>query len=100
MDVLQVDFSSKDTLSDALQCDTRLQARWMLLMLSQYRRTGSLMGTPRSFYICFSKRASHVETTADFVLDNATIGYFLLLHDMALLIKGKTKPDVNRLLAL
>ena len=63
-----------------------------------------MMGTPRSFSINFIEMASQAATIVPmysaFVLDNATIGCFLLLQDMGPLLREMTNPDVDRLSTL
>ena len=59
-----------------------------------------MMGMPRSFKILLSQTTSHVATAVPLysapVVDNATIGYFLLLPVMAPLSREKTNMDVDR----
>ena len=60
-----------------------------------------VMGMPRSFKIqpnsfaCGDGRAP-----LSSVLGSATVGCFLLLHDMAPILSEKMNPDVDHLLAL
>ena len=109
---MKVDITNQNTLSNKvivhfdMLCSRveRFRARYILLMLSQKRVVGSLMGTPRSFSILLSHTTSHVATTAPLystsVLERATVGYFLLLQDMAMLLREKTNPEVDLLSAL
>ena len=63
-----------------------------------------MIGMPRYFNMLFSQTASHVAMVAPlysaFVLDNANVGCFLLLHEVALLPREKKNPEVDRLSTL
>ena len=62
------------------------------------------MGMLKSFNMHFSETALHATIVAPLystcVLDNATIGYFLLLQEIAPLPMEKTNLEVNRRSAL
>ena len=75
----------------------------MLLILSQKRRMGSVRGTPRSFSMR-PHTTSHAAIAAPLyiatVLDNVTVGCFLLLQEISPLPREKKNPDVDDLSAL
>ena len=76
----------------------------MLLILSQKIRIGSVIGTSKSFRISLSHTASQAATIVPLysasVLANVTVGYFLLLQEIAPLPRENTNPDVDRWSAL
>ena len=59
---------------------------------------------PRSFNIHFNQTTSKPTTTVPlysaFVLNSATVGCFLLLQEMAPLLREKANPEVDHLSAL
>ena len=61
------------------------------------------METFRPLSILLSQTVSHVAMVvplySTFVLDSATVGYFLLLHDIAPLSGVQTNPEVDCLSA-
>ena len=72
-------------------------------MLLQYI-IGSLMGKPRSFNILLSQTTSQAAMVAPLysasVLDSATVGCFLLLHNTVPLPRENMNLDVDHLSAL
>ena len=62
------------------------------------------MGMPRSFTMLFSHMASHAATAAPLysasVLDNASVGCFVLLQEITPLLREKMNSDVDRLSSL
>ena len=63
-----------------------------------------LDGSAKSFNILLSHTTSHATTVVSLhstsLLDNATVGCFLLLQDMAPLPRENTNPEVDLLSAL
>ena len=103
-DVSHINFAVENAFSDKVVVHfdmfcAEFLAIWMVLRLSQCTSIGSEIVTRKSF----SRRLSHItaevsSTTALYsasVLDSVTVDCFLLLHEIAALLRWNMNPDVD-----